>query len=70
MLVKDYISLDYDKVEAETELAYCLAFPDIEPVWIPKSLIDPEFLPLEESGGEVSVEVWKAEQEDLLDFAS
>lgn len=70
MPAKDYISLDYERVAAETDLAYCLVFPDIVPVWIPKSLIDPDFLPLEESGGEVSVELWKAEQEDLLDFAS
>jgi hypothetical protein len=70
MLVKDYISLNYDRVVTETELAYCLAFPDIESVWVPKSLIEPEFMPLDEDGGEVSVEVWKAEQEDLLDYAS
>ena len=66
---KDYISLDYDKMVAETELAVCLVFDDQEE-WIPKSLIDPEFLPLDEDGGEVSIEVWKVEDLDLMDFAS
>ena len=76
MVVKDYISLDYDRIVAETyegekdQGAVLLAFPDIDPVWIPKSLIDPEFLPLDENGGEVSVEYWKVQELGLEDFYS
>lgn len=67
---KDYISLNYDRVIAETDLAYCLAFGNDEGPWIPKSLIDPEFLPLDEDGGEVSIEMWKVKAEGLEGFAS
>ena len=68
-MAKDFISLDYDRVVAETELAVCLAFNDQEE-WIPKSSIEPEFLPLDEDGGEVSVEYWKVKELELEDYCS
>jgi hypothetical protein len=66
---KNYISLYYDRVVAETDLAYCLSFGAGEDPWIPKSLIDPEFIPLDEDGGEVSIEFWKVKQEGLEGYA-
>jgi hypothetical protein len=66
---KDYISLDYDRVVTETEMAICLAFGDERP-WIPKSLIDPEFFPLDEEGGEVAIEFWKAKELGLEEYES
>ena len=72
---KDYISLDYDRVVHETyegevdQGAVLLAFGD-EEVWIPKSTIDPEFFPLEITGGEVAVEFWMVQQKELEDYES
>lgn len=66
---KDYISLNYDRVVSETDLAVCLVFGDERP-WIPKSLIDPDFLPLDEDGGEVSVEFWKVKELGLESYES
>lgn len=72
---KEYVSLDYDRVIHETyegELdqgAVLLAFGD-EEVWIPKSTIDPEFMPLEVTGGEVVVEFWMVEQKSLEEWES
>jgi hypothetical protein len=66
---KDYISLNYDKMEAKTELAVLLVFGDQEE-WIPLSLIDPDFLLLDKSGGEVAIEYWKVEQAGLEDYCS
>jgi len=72
---KEYLSLNYDRVVHETyegeinQGAVLLAFGD-EEVWIPKSTIDPEFLPLEKDGGEVAIEFWMVEQKSLEDYES
>ncbi len=65
----EYISLDYDRVLHQTDMAVCLDFGDLEQ-WIPLSLIDPEFLPLDENGGEVAVAHWFVQKEGLEDYES
>jgi len=65
----DYISLTYDRVIHQTEKAVLLDFADLEQ-WIPLSLIDPEYLPLPEDGGEVAVEYFFIEKEGLEDYES
>lgn len=73
IMPKKYTSLNYDRLIHETsegeisEGAVLLAFGKVEQ-WIPKSLIDPEFLPLNEDGGEAAVEFWFCEKEELEDF--
>jgi len=66
---KEYLSLDYDEVIHETEKAYLLAFGDLQQ-WLPKSVVDPEFMPLDEDGGEVAVEAWFIHKQELEDYLS
>lgn len=64
---KEYMALFYDRVIRESDNAYLLDFGDHQK-WIPKSLIHPDDLPLEEEGGEINVELWFVEQEGLEDY--
>ncbi len=65
----NYVDLTYARVIHQTDKAILLAFGD-EEVWIPISQIDPEYLPLEEDGGEVAVQFWFIEKESLSDYES
>jgi len=66
----DYMSLIYDKILKETSPgekksgAILFLFGDREQ-WIPKSLIDPDILPLEEDGAEVILQYWFIEKNGL-----
>lgn len=65
----NYIDLTYDRVVYQTEKAVLLDFGDLEQ-WIPLSQIDPEYLPLEEDGGEVAVQYWFIQKEGLETYES
>jgi hypothetical protein len=65
----NYVDLTYDRIIHQTEKAILFKFGD-EEVWIPLSQIDPEYLPLDELGGEVAVQFWFVEKEDLHDYES
>jgi hypothetical protein len=65
----DYVDLIYDRVITQTEKAVLLAFGD-EDVWLPISQIDPQYLPLEEDGGEVGVEFWLVKEKELENYES
>lgn len=66
---KEYMALFYDRVvrASGTIEAYLLDFGGNEK-WIPKSLIHPDDLPLEEEGGEINVQLWFVEQEGLENY--
>jgi hypothetical protein len=64
---KECLALFYEKVIKETDSACLLSFGTLEQ-WVPKSLIDPDYLPLEEDGGEVKIERWFCEENELEDF--
>ncbi len=65
----NFVSLDYDRVVHQTEKAVLLQFGDRQQ-WVPLSLIEEEFLPLDTNGGEVSLPMWLVEQEGLENYLS
>jgi len=59
---KEYVPIDYDFVEAETDLAKCYMIDD-EPIWFPKSVHEEDDDPKRKV---IWVEQWFAEQKGLI----
>jgi hypothetical protein len=61
---KNYVKVDFNAIENETDDAYLIVFSEgDDPLWVPSSIIDE----IDEDAGTVTLEKWFAEQEELIE---
>jgi len=62
-----YETVEVERVEAETDLAFLLRIEDVvEPVWVPKSVIEsPDELNKDDEGVSVEIATWFCRKNDL-----